>query len=770
MSHYISKSLVASLALLAACCAQAATATATAPVPVVPVVSLAPAVVSNVPNWSTAYSFEQLGRPADSLLLGIHNSDQIEFSLRRDRIASDAKLQLEYTPSPSLLPQISHLRVYLNDVLMSVVPIEKDQLGKKVNQSVVLDPRLISDFNRVRLEFVGHYTDICEDPANSTLWLNVGRSSQIQLQQQALTLKNDLAYFPMPFFDPRGQDKPVINLVFPDAPTLGEQRAAGILASYFGSQAAWRGAQFPVLFDQLPAVDEHHRAKSAIVFATNDHRPSFLADIDKFPAVDAPVVQMIDNPLDPYSKVLLVLGRNDDDLAVAASALALGATAFRGPLVTVNKVEQLKPRVPYDAPNWMRTDRAVRFAELIKYPEQLQAAGLQPRSLTVDVNLPPDLFVWRNQGIPLHTKFRYTPPSVNDNSSLTISLNNQFITSLPLKSKTDSSLEELRLVVLSNESANLNDKLLVPALKIGDRNTLRFDFNFATTLSSAQRDRCQTSLPVNNQAVIDEESTIDLSGYYHYIAMPDLRAFARGGFPFSRMADLSETLVMVPAHSSPVQLSTVFETIAGISARSGLPAYGLRLSDNWDDAKADVDLLVFGAMASGVGDGDDANLVLDKTRAWLLKPSNEHSGKSARAGQLSDERDLGANRVDVSAHAPIAAIVGLQSPYHQQRSIVALLASDDADFQLLRDTLDDTTKLDAVYGSVALIRSSGVGSSWVGQQYFVGHLPWWLLLWYQLSEHPILLAIMTTISVLLTAFLLWRALRWAARRRLAGQE
>lgn len=760
MSRYFSKTLVASLALLATVCAQAATALAPA----------APAAVSNVPSWNTAYSFEQLGRPADSLLLGIHNSDQIEFSLRRDRIASDAKLQLEYTPSPSLLPQISHLRVYLNDVLMSVVPIEKDQLGKRGNQSVALDPRLISDFNRVRLEFVGHYTDVCEDPANSTLWLNVARSSQIQLQEQALTLKNDLAYFPMPFFDTRGQDKPVLNVVLADAPTLGEQRAAGILVSYFGSLAAWRGAQFPVLFDHLPPADEHHRAKSAIVFATNDHRPSFLADTDKFPAVDAPVVQMIDNPQDPYSKVLLVLGRNEDDLAVAARALALGAGAFRGSSVTVNKVEQLKPRVPYDAPNWMRTDRSVRFAELIKYPEQLQANGLQPRPITVDVNLPPDLFVWRNQGIGLQTKFRYTPPSVNDESRLSISLNNQFITSLALQSKTDSRLEELRLAVLSNESANHSDKLLVPALKIGDRNTLRFDFNFASTFGSAQRDRCQTSLPVNNQAVIDEESTIDLSGYYHYIAMPDLRALARSGFPYSRMADLSQTLVMVPSHSSAVQLSTVFETIAGISARSGLPAFGLRLSDNWDDAKADVDLLVFGAMAPGVGDGADANLVLDKTRAWLLKPSHEQSGKSTRAGQFSDERDLGANRIDVSAQAPIAAIVGLQSPYHPQRSIVALLASDDADYQLLRDTLGDVGKMDAVAGSVALIRSSGVDSSWVGQQYFVGHLPWWLLLWYQLSEHPILLAVMATLSVLLTAFLLWRALRWAARRRLAGQE
>jgi hypothetical protein len=78
----------------------------------------------------------------------------------------------------------------------------------------------------------------------------------------------------------------------------------------------------------------------------------------------------------------------------------------------------------------MRTDRAVRFAELIKYPEQLRASGLQPLPISLDINLPPDLFVWRNQGIPLQTKYRYTPPASNDGSRLNISLNNQFITSL----------------------------------------------------------------------------------------------------------------------------------------------------------------------------------------------------------------------------------------------------------------------------------------------------------------------------------------------------
>ena len=721
-----------------------------------------------LPSWPVNYTFKQLGRDSDTLLLGINNTEQVEFNLRRDRIASDASLQLSYTASPSLIPTLSHLRVYLNDVLMGVLPIEKDQLGRTTTQKLALDPRLISDFNRVRLEFIGHYTDICEDPANSTLWVNISRSSGITVQEQALSLQNDLAFFPLPFFDPRNSGKLELPFVFAANPTLGEQKAAAILASYFGSQANWRGANFPVLFDTLPAVQSKEAIQPTVVFATNDHRPAFMSDLEKFPAVTAPLVEMIDHPDAPYSKILLVMGRNDEDLAVAAKALALGGHLLRGSRATIDKVETLQPRKPYDAPAWMRTDRPVRFAELIAYPQQLQVNGLQPRPIILDVNLPPDLFVWRNQGIPLRTQFRYTAPSSNDDSRLNISLNDQFMTSLPLLRKDTSSLEELRLAVLSNDSANANDKLIVPSLKIGDRNRLRFDFNFASTLSSAQRDRCQTILPANTQAIIDEDSTIDLSGYHHYISMPDLKAFARSGFPFSRMADMSESIVVVPGKSSPTQISTLLEAVAGISARSGYPAFGLRLSGDWKTAsKEDADLLLLGEMAPELRDNPDLSVLLQRQRDMLVQPvGTTRIDANNRRGPSADGRNLPANRVEVTAQAPIAAIVGMQSPTHNQRSIVALLGNDDADYGLLRETLGDSGKLEAIAGSVALIRSSGVYSQLVGEQYFVGNLPWYLLLWYQLSEHPVLLAVLAVISVLLTAFLLWRALSWAANRRL----
>ena len=722
----------------------------------------------SVPTWPVNQTFEQLGRPADSLLLGVRNSENIEFGVRRDRLATDAVLQLDYTPSPALLPNLSHLRVYLNDELMGVVPIEKDQLGQRVRRQMPLDPKLISDFNRVRLEFVGHYTDICEDPAHSGLWLNVNRKSQVQLREQALALENDLAYFPLPFYDARDTSKVELPVVFADAPTVGEQRAAAILASYFGSKAGWRKATFPVSFNSLPASGD--KPRPAVVFATNERRPAFIADLEKFPAVDGPVVQLIDHPDDRWSKLLLVLGRNDEDLVKAASALAVGSDLFRGSRVKVEQMTALQPRKPYDAPNWTRTDRPVRFSELLDYPEQLQVSGLQPRPITLDVNLPPDLFVWRNQGIPLQTLYRYTPPAVTDESRLSISVNDQYITSMPLvgNDRRSSTLEEMRLNVLSTDSTALTEQSLVPALKIGARNRLRFDFSFASTMGSAQRDHCQTTLPVDVRAAIDENSTIDLSGYHHYMAMPDLRAFVRSGFPYSRMADLSDTVIVVPAKPTPMQVGTLLDVISSIGGQVGYPALNVRLSDNWKQAaEADADLLLIGSLPEDLREQPNLGLLLNAQRDWMVQGRVlEQTGNR----RFDTSPVVSTSRVEVSAQAPIAAITGLKSPFHEQRSVVALLASSDAAYGMLREVLADSGKLDAVAGSVALVRSSGVSSQFVGEHYYVGQLPWWLLLWFHLSDYPALIAVIATVSVLLFAFLLWRALRWASRRRLGGAD
>lgn len=281
---------------------------------------------------------------------------------------------------------------------MGVLPVTKEQLGKKTLAQLPINPLFISDFNRVRLEFVGHYRDVCENPASSTLWMDVGRSSSLDLTYQSLAVANDLSRFPVPFFDPRDNRPLNLPMVFAGAPEIEQQKAASIVASWFGSRSGWRGQSFPVIYDKLPDTN-------AIVFATNASRPAFLRD---HPEVKAPTIEMMSHPNNPYVKLLVVMGRDDKDLLQAAKGLAQGNVLFRGNSVVINDVKPLLPRKPYDAPNWVRTDRAVTFGELKTYEEQLQATGLQPSSISLSLNLPPDLYLLRScwhrheSELPLH--------------------------------------------------------------------------------------------------------------------------------------------------------------------------------------------------------------------------------------------------------------------------------------------------------------------------------------------------------------------------------
>lgn len=94
------------------------------------------------------------------------------------------------------------------------------------------------------------------------------------------------------------------------------------------------------------------------------------------------MIEMINHPQNPYVKLLVVFGRDDKDLLQAAKGIAQGNILFRGESVVVNEVKPLLPRKPYDAPNWVRTDRPVTFGELKTYEEQLQSAVLSQQRLT----------------------------------------------------------------------------------------------------------------------------------------------------------------------------------------------------------------------------------------------------------------------------------------------------------------------------------------------------------------------------------------------------
>ncbi|MFJ2975814.1 cellulose biosynthesis cyclic di-GMP-binding regulatory protein BcsB [Kluyvera sp. NPDC087067] len=723
-----------------------------------PDVAATPVVVEDSPGRDVKLSFAQIAPPPGSMVLrGANPNGSIEFGMRSDEVVSKAMLNLTYTPSPSLLPVTSQLKVYLNDELMGVLPVTKEQLGQKVTTQIAVDPLYITDFNRVRLEFIGHYRDVCENPSNTTVWLDVARNSSLDLTYQSLKLRNDLSHFPVPFFDARDNRALNLPMVFAKSPDLQQQQAAGIIASWFGAKAGWRGQTFPVLYNSLPD-------RNAIVFATNDNRPDFLRD---HPPVKAPTVEMIDHPTNPYLKLLVVFGRDDKDLLQAAQGISSGNILFRGDSVTVDEVKPLLARVPYDAPNWVRTDRPVTFGELKTYEQQLQSTGLEPASINLSLNLPPDLYLMRSTGIDMDLKYRYTMPPVKDSSRMDISLNNQFLQSFSLNSTQDVNKLMLRLPILQGLLDGKND-VSIPALRLGAMNQLRFDFQYMNPMPGGSVDNCVTFQPVQNHVVISDDSTIDFSHYYHFLPMPDLRTFANAGFPFTRMADLSDTVIVMPKTPSEAQVSTLLNAVGVIGGQTGLAGAKMTIVDEGNQIQdKDADLLLIGSIPQKLKDDKHIDLLVNATQSWVKTPVRHNDLPSIYLD--ADDRQPSV-QTGITSTGPMAAIVGFESPYHKQRSVVALLADSATGYNLLNNALNDSGKRAAMFGSVSVIRESGVSSLRVGDIYYVGHLPWFERVWFALSNHPVLLAIFAAISIVLLAWVLWRLLRIISRRRLDPED
>jgi len=716
---------------------------------------------NGAPLRNSQLSFAQLAPPPGSMTLrGTRTTGQIEFGVRSDEVVTRALLNLSFRPSPALLPTLSQLKVYLNDELVGLITLTPEQLGKEIQTQLSIDPRYIADFNRVRFELVGHYANVCENPANSAIWLDIGKQSGIDLTLQKLPLKNDLSHFPEPFFDSRDTRPLTLPMVFSAQPDVTQQRAAAILASWFGSKTGWRGQRFPVLYNQLP------QQQHAVVFATNEARPDFLKDL---PPVTKPTVEIVSQPDNPYEKMLLILGRNDEDLLTAVQGLAQGELLLRGDTSTIDSVKLLSPRQAYDAPNWVRTDRRTTFAELTQYENQLQSDGVQPNPVSLTLNLPPDLFLVRARGIDMDLSYRYTAPFQSDGSRLAVNLNNQFIQDYPLPPKNTTGQQLLHIPLIQG-MLDKSHELLIPALRLGVVNQLRFDFDYANITISGNADgRCETVTPITHHVVVDDNSSIDFSGYRHYIEMPSLRAWANAGFPFSRYADLAQTLVLMPPKPDAEQVSTLLNTLGNMGAQTGYPALRVQLTDDWATAKKqDVDLLMIGVIPKDLQDDQRIPALVDATASWLKEPVRQITPE---VNPQSQREQAAESTTTISSRGPLATVIGFQSPFYDQRSVVALLADGaPRSWQLLNEAMGDSGKRGTMSGSTVVIRESGVNSLRVGESYYVGHLPWWERLWSLLSVHPFWLALCALFVVVLFALMTWRLMRIITRRRLLDED
>jgi hypothetical protein len=690
-------------------------------------------------------------------LRGVQSTASLNLDVRRDEVVVRALLHLRFTYSPALIPELSHLRVSLNGQTLAAVPLAKADAGREIEREISLDPRYFTDYNQLRLDLVGHYSTACEDPQHSAVWATVSRQSDLTLTIRPIELRNDLALLPAPFFDSHDNRRLVLPIVLPAHASRAIVRSAGVAASWFGMLADYRSARFPVSIDALPS-------QHGLVFATNGSRPAQLS----LPEVQVPTLSIIDSPANASIKLLVFQGKDEAQLRQAVEGLVLGNAVLTGNNASVATVTYSR-RAAYDAPRWVRTDRPVRLSELVDGPYQLQAQGVAPAPLNVHLRLPPDLFTWNKAGVPVDLHYRYTAPAERDNSVLTVSINNQLLRSYRLLPETEGGGGGRLLVpLLQDDGSRQSRDLVIPAFELASDNQMQFLFS----MDFHREAMCKGVFIDNTREAIDPDSTIDISGFPHYAALPNLALFANAGFPFTRYADLAETAIVLPDSTDKSALEEMFFLLGRMGRQTGAAALAYRLIDTQEALKAeDVDLLVVsGASSNELLEHWGKGLALVFAKLGRdYRPLDRAPALVTGPTPPGARDDSAAPNVVVRADGSLGAFMGFESRVSGGRSVVAIVGTDAAAAGSLVGALDDDSKVPLIRGELAIVRNGDVQSFQGSSLYYVGSLSWWQWLWFHFSRHALLLTLVSLAAAVVAALFLYGLLQRLVTKRLESR-
>ena len=763
--------------------AAAPTLSATAPAapsataPVAPQSVLVPAIPPRVADAPAgpgvrhlSLTLRGLGQRGPMQLRGTVDQRDPAFGLRGDEVVTAAKLVVAGAMSPGLIPELSQLAFTMNDQFVGALQPDRARPAFGPVEMPV-NPAFFSDTNRLGIRFTGSYTRECQDPMHGLLWATLSDLTALHLTLERLPPGRDLGRLPEPFFDPRITHEPLtLPVVLPDAAGVDALRAAAIATSWFAVQADYRNAVFPVA--PSPPTLGH-----ALLIAVGNDQPAPGGIV--LPRFEGPTLAILPNPNDPFGLLLVVGGRTAAETAEAATALAAGGGAPLAGETAVVQAAQSAPRQPYDAPRWIPSDRPVRLGEMVDFSE-LQTEGYGPAPIRVPFRTAPDLYAWRNRPLAVDLRYRAPPGPVLDLavSRLDLSVSGIFLKSLTLGQPEPSWPWSLLQRWWAEDDRVLKGRAGLPAWTVSGQNELEMRYD----MRPLNRGEC-VAVPADIRAGVEPDSTIDLSGARRFTTLPNLAFFTGAGFPFTRLADLSETAVVLPDRPSAVEIGAFLGLVGKLSAIVGHPATGVQVArgEAGLELAKDRDLIVVGSLGSRfpaldrllqrAAGGKGASVRLEGSRLAVALPDAMAGVRElfpSRGASASEERARASAQLAQPAEG-LGALVGFESPLRPGRSVVALTGGTPAGLEAMMAAMRDPEQVGRVQGDLAIVAGGRVTSYRAGPTYSHGSLPIWLWPQYYMGGQPLLLlAGLALSSSLLGAPMYW-ALRRRAARRLRGK-
>ncbi|WP_249168461.1 cellulose biosynthesis cyclic di-GMP-binding regulatory protein BcsB [Erwinia sp. E602] len=708
---------------------------------------------------SSQVSVAQMGQPQGVTLTGGQLQSGIVFTLPTDEVITNARLNLSLKVSQALAARNTSLQLMLNGQPLGTLPLSASDRNTEDFQLDIPAAMVVSNNN---LSFKINDADqlMCERDSAEQYQVTILPATTLALEGQQLNIGTSLRNFPRPFIDPLRMNPASVPMIFSDNVNPGDVSAAAILASWMGIQADYRGISFPVLRGQLPE-------KNGVVFG----RPGEKIGNLTLPASDTPLLQIVDNPDNPVYKLLLVVGKDDAQMRQAAWRLMQPFNADRPQLDVASQT--MPVRKPYDAPRWINTERPVRLSELLRQDQNLTTNGIWHDALRVNFRAAPDLFLWDGDTLPVQLNYRFPSESWidEDNSLLNVTLNGTFLRNLTVNKV--GLLENIWHRLGGDARQEKYTLKLDPYLIYGD-NQLQLYFNIKPKASAP----CSVLSNNNIKSRIEEDSYIDLSNTRHFTLLPNLSYFVGASFPFSRLADYSQTVLMLPERPANAEISTLLD-LAGRSGNAtgvalshnnvlfGIPSGGTlreRLENSDVLSVSTLKQTAFNQEMLSASPYEVQNHTLgvkvpgtlDKARAWLTGDWTQQT--------------LDADRY-FSSNEDWRGFVSYRSPWNSSRLVVMTVATDDDQLARLQNDLTQPRINAGIRGDTAVITDeTGIRSFRVGPQFPSGQMPWYMMVVWYANQHAVLLALLALFSALLIGLSTCALLKRHAWRRLHPQN
>ncbi len=693
----------------------------------------------------------QLGALGPLTLRGTSELQGVQFGIRADEVVTAASLNLSGAMSPALIPEFSNVTVTLNEQYVGTIPVNRDQ-PRFENFSLPVSPVFFQDNNRLNFRFTGRYTPECNDPLSGLLWSTISDASTLTLTLERLPPQRDLSRLPLPFFDPHEKTMLSLPFVMPANPGNDSLQAAGIVSSWFGQLADFRGASFPVVGD-APAEG------NAVLIVTGSDKPANVV----LPPLNGPTLAVVPNPNDATSSLLVIAGRTGPEAVAAAASLTLGSRTLSGDASTV-VLPDIPKRVAYDAPAWIPTDRPVKFGELVDASD-LQGTGYVPGTMRVPFRTAPDLYTWRNRAFPMDLRYRAPPGPIEDLavSRLDVGINDLYLASLPLAAEPSRTASWFSRVFNFGVTAP-SSRVDVPAYQVFGQNDLQFFFD----TRPLHRGDC-VAIPQDVRMAVDPDSTFDISRAYRFAQLPNLAYFVSSGFPFSRVADMSETAVVLPDRPTPVEVGAFLDLMGRMGSLTGYPVVRLAVvKPDGVNSVSDRNILLMGTI-SRLGTAADllksSPYRVNGARLSVELPNGLDSVRRLFGDPQRSDRTRAATVLNTATGPDMGALVGVESPLNSSRSVVGLLGGAPEAVQALVTTLRDPDQAPLIQGDLSLLTGGRFTSYRVGGEYTVGRLPFWLYPSWLLRDQPLgIVGVMVVGSVLVAVFYFFALRRRAALR------